>query len=273
MPNLSSNGVELYYEQHGEGPETIVFGHGLLLHGRMFQPQIDALAARYRCIAFDFRSHGRSELTRDGLDVDSLTRDAAAVIEALGAAPCHYVGLSMGGFVGLRLAIRRPELLRSLSLLDTSAEPEPHLWRFLLMSAAARWLSPRLVIDRVLRNIFGPTFRRDPSRAAELEHWRGQILQNNLPIMNRATVAVLRRTSVFDQLDRIETPTLILVGEDDGVTPPVHSRRLHAAIAGSQLVTIPHAGHITPIESPEAVTAALQTFLAQHAVAGTRHGV
>src|SRR6185369_4898317 len=93
--------------------------------GRMFDAQVAALESRFRCISFDHRGQGQSEVTETGYTMDELTADALALIQALGAAPCHFVGLSMGGFVGMRLAARYPALIRSLSLLETSAGPEP----------------------------------------------------------------------------------------------------------------------------------------------------
>src|SRR5262245_2092320 len=99
MPKVPVNGAKLYYEETGQGPETVVFAHGLLWSGRMYDAQVAALKDRYRCITFDFRGHGRSEVTRSGYDMDTLTEDAAALIATLGATPCHFVGLSLGGFV------------------------------------------------------------------------------------------------------------------------------------------------------------------------------
>src|SRR5213078_2875597 len=111
MPKLSVNGVELHYEDSGSGP-PVVFSHGLLWSGRMYAAQVATLADRHRCITYDHRGQGQSPVSPTAYDMDTLAEDAAALIEKLGALPCHFVGLSMGGFVGLRLAIRRPELLR-----------------------------------------------------------------------------------------------------------------------------------------------------------------
>lgn len=122
MPHISVNGVTLHYEEQGSGAETVVFVHGLLMNHRMFDAQIEVLKTNYRCIAFDLRGQGQSEVTRSGYDMDNLTTDTAALIEALQCGPCHFVGLSMGGFIGMRLAIHHPHLLRSLSLLETSAD-------------------------------------------------------------------------------------------------------------------------------------------------------
>src|SRR5262249_59370825 len=80
---------------------------------------------RFRCVAFDFRGQGQSEVTESGYDLETLTADAIELIEKLRLAPAHFVGLSMGGMIGMRLAARRPELVRSLALLETSADPEP----------------------------------------------------------------------------------------------------------------------------------------------------
>src|SRR5205823_2727516 len=125
VPMLAVNGVRLYYDDTGGSGEPIVFSHGLLWSGRMFEAQVAALRGRYRCITYDHRGQGRSDVPRArSHDMETVTDDAASLIEALGAAPVHFVGLSMGGFVGMRLAARRPELLRSLVLLETSADPE-----------------------------------------------------------------------------------------------------------------------------------------------------
>src|SRR5687767_2024240 len=101
MPHMTINGVSLYYEEQGAGPEAIVFAHGCLLNCRMFDGQVAALKERYRCIRFDFRGQGQSEVTRSGYDMDTLTEDAVALIGQLGCAPCHFLGFSMGGFVGM----------------------------------------------------------------------------------------------------------------------------------------------------------------------------
>ena len=125
MPKITVNGVSLNYQEQGKGEETILFVHGLLFNHHMFDAQVDAFKSNYRCIAFDLRGQGESEVTRKGYDMGNLTRDTVALIKALDCGPCHFVGLSMGGFIGMRLAISHPKLLRSLSLLATSADPEP----------------------------------------------------------------------------------------------------------------------------------------------------
>jgi 3-oxoadipate enol-lactonase len=264
VPTLRVNDATLHYEEAGAGPEAIVFAHGLLLDGRMFADQVEALKKRYRCITFDSRGQGESEVTASGYDMDTLAVDAAALIEALQCAPCHFAGLSMGGFVGLRLAIRRPALLRSLILLETSADPEPrsNIPRYRLLNFIARWFGLRLVVDRVMPILFGKSFLADSSRKEIRKKWRARIAANDRIGITRAVRGVLDRAGVDEDLNKIAVPTLIVVGDQDVATVPAKAERLHARIAGSQLVVIPNAGHSSPVEEPEAVTSALRSFLA-----------
>jgi 3-oxoadipate enol-lactonase len=264
MPRMAIHGADLYYEEHGDGPETIVFAHGLLWDRRLFAPQIAALADRYRCIAFDFRGHGESQVTADGYDMDTLTEDAAELIRVLGCAPCHFAGLSMGGFVAMRLAIRHPELIRSLMLLETSADPEPeeNLTRYRFLRFIARWLGMGIVARPVLKILFGKTFLADPARADLREEFRRRLVANDRIGVHRAVLGVITRQGITDQLDAIQKPTLILVGDQDVATVPAKAERIHARIAGSILRVIPGAGHTSTLEEPAAVTRALEEFLA-----------
>src|SRR5262249_27749551 len=138
---ISCNGVQLAVEDSGEGGPTVLFSHGLLYSLRMWDEQIPALRTRFRCVAYDHRGQGESEAPTTSLDMDTLSEDAAALIGALGLGPVHFIGMSMGGFVGMRLAARRPELVRSLVLVDTSAGPEPaeNLPRYRRLEWVARW--------------------------------------------------------------------------------------------------------------------------------------
>ena len=263
MPSIRVNGAEIHYDESGSGPETIVFSHGLLMSGEMFADQVQALSERYRCIAYDHRGQARSQITESGYDMDSLSADAAQLIRELEAGPCHFVGLSMGGFVGLRLAIRHPDLLRSLVLMDTSADPEPEQNRgpYKRMAFVGRWFGFRPVIGRLMPIMFGQTFLKDPARAERRAYWQNHLTGLDRVGTSRAAHGVIDREGVYEHLGRISTPTLIVVGDEDVATVPAKAERMHAAITGSQLAVIPGAGHSASIEQPEAVTAALSSFL------------
>lgn len=263
MAFINVNDAELYYEDQGTGDETIVFGHSLLFSCRMFDDQVNALKDRYRCVTFDFRGQGRSEVTRDGYDMETLTEDALSVIRQLGCAPCHFVGFSMGGFVGLRLAIRHPETLRSLILLDTSADTEPreNLPKYKLLNLIGRWIGLWAVADRVMPIMFSQGFLTDPARADVRKEWRQHLLNNDQVGITRAVTGVITREGVYESLGDIRIPTLILVGENDIATKPDKSERMNDRIPNSRMLTIPESGHMSPVEEPNAVISEIVDFL------------
>jgi len=264
MPFLQINGAKLYYEEQGTAQKTILFSHGLLWSGRMFDHQIAALKNQYRCVTFDFRGQGNSEVTQTGYDIESLYSDAVALIETLACSPCHFAGLSMGGFVGLRLAIRRPELLQSLILIESSSDPEPkeNMRRYRLLNLVARWIGLGVVADRVMEIMFGQKFLNDPARVPLKHEWKKRMVANHRIGITRAVAGVITRAGVTEQLSQIKTPTLIVVGDQDVATVPAKAKLMHANIPNSRLIIIPGAGHTSTVEEPAAVTTAISEFLA-----------
>ena len=168
MPTIRVSDVELFYQESGHGPETLVFSHGLLMDHSMFAAQGSALESRYRVIAYDHRGQGQSPDPGHGYDMDTLTQDAAALVRALNAAPCHFAGLSMGGFVGMRLAARHPELVRSLILMNTGAGKEGLLnrIRYGFLAHLVKVISPRPFVPIAVKELFGATTRRNPAKQA-----------------------------------------------------------------------------------------------------------
>ncbi|MBN2114557.1 MAG: alpha/beta fold hydrolase [Acidimicrobiia bacterium] len=262
MPRITVNGTDIYFEDTGgESQETVVFAHGLLMDLGMFDRQAEFLRDRYRVVRYDHRGQGRSARPKvRSIDLELLFADAVALIEHLGVAPCHFAGLSMGGFVALRLMARRPDLLRSAVLLDTAAGPEPNAAAYRRLNLAVRWLGARPVASRVLPIMFGRTFLTDPQRAAEREEWRARLAGLDRAIY-RAVNGVIERAGVYDELNGVTVPALIIVGEEDVATPPSQAERLHGALAGSRLVRIPGAGHTSTVEAPDAVNRAIIGFL------------
>jgi 3-oxoadipate enol-lactonase len=263
MPEVLVNGAKLFYEEMGSGPETIVFSHSYLVDSHHFASQMQSLRNRYRCVAFDHRGHGRSEATETGYDMENLYADAVALIEALKCSPCHFVGLSTGGFIGLRIGIRRPELLRSLILMDTSADPEPkeNFKQYRLLMFIVKWLGWWPVIGKVMPLFFGRKFLRDPSRKNEVREWKARIMSSNKEAMVKFGLGIFGRAGVYEELPKIKVPTLMIVGEEDMATPVGKAKRIAQNTPGAKLVVIPHAGHLCTVEEPAAVTAAIEEFL------------
>lgn len=264
MPYKTINSASLYYEETGTGSETVFFGHGLLFSLRMFDNIVDVLKDRYRCIRFDFRGQGKSEVTKNGYDIDSLTEDARALMENMDCAPCHFIGFSMGGFVGLRLATRYPELLKSLTLIDTSADEESQktVREYTMLNFIARWIGLGVVHKKIMATIFGSEFLTDPDRKSIRQTWKDYLLANDRVGVTRAVKGVIHRSGITaSHLSTIACPTLILVGEEDHATIPKHSRAMHEHIPGSKLELIPRSGHMSPIEEPDLVNKAVADFL------------
>jgi len=257
------NNVDLHVVDSGDGSETVVFSHGLLISGVMFDPQVAALNRRYRCVVYDHRGQGRSAVPKRGYDMDTLTKDAISLIETLGIGPCHFVGLSLGGGVGLRLAIRRPDLLRSLTLIASNADAEARESRskYRKLNFVARWFGLKAAVGRVMPIVFGQTFLNDPARTKERNFWSRQIAAGDRIGTTRTVAGVIEREDLFDQLGAIKTPTLVLAGEEDVAVPPEGSIRMQQAITGSKLVRLPRAGHSATLEEPDAVNVAIKEFL------------
>lgn len=270
MPLISANGVQVYVEDSGP-PATdpdapvVLFGHGLLFSGRMFTAQIERLSSSYRCVTIDWRGQGKTPATDRGYDMEALYEDAAAVIERLKAGPVHYVGLSMGGFVGMRLASRRPDLTTSLALLDTSAGPEDpdKVAQYRLLARIYRWVGMRPLKDKVKPIMFGPTFLADPASTAAIDAWQRELKSVDRRGMKKAIHGVTDRLSIVHELGRIQCPTLVVVGADDVATPVAKAEMLAAGIEGATLHTLAGAGHSSTVEQPAAICDLLAKFLAE----------
>jgi pimeloyl-ACP methyl ester carboxylesterase len=269
VPHADVNGIRFHHTDTGEpfpGAPTLVMGHGLLFSGWMFHPQVEALRDRYRCITVDWRGQGDTPAASDGAaDMDSLTADLVALLDHLGLGAVHYAGLSMGGFVGMRLAARHPERVRSLVLLDTSAGPEDpdKVKKYRLLARVYRWLGMGPVRSQVESIMFGPHLLASPRRAEVVGPWMAKLATVDRRGMRAAILGVTDREPVAPELGRITAPTLVVVGADDVATPVAKSEAIVAAIPGARLEVVADAGHSSTIEQPEAVTRVIEEFLAQ----------
>ena len=264
MPKITINQVEYHFTDTEKGEETIVFSHGLLWSGYMFYKQVAFLKDRYRVITYDHRGQGQTQATESGYDMDTLSEDAIALIEALCPnQKVHFAGLSMGGFVAMRIAARRPDLLKSVILMETSADEEPqeNVPKYATLNKVVKWLGPWAVVGKVMPIMFGQKFLNDSSRKAERKEWEAQMKLCKTPGIVRAVTGVIDRKPIYDELKNITLPTLILVGTQDVATVPAKAERIHAAIPQSTLVYIEGGGHTSSIEEPEQVNVAIDGFL------------
>jgi 3-oxoadipate enol-lactonase len=266
MPTVSIHGCELHVEDSGGAGEPILFLHGLLFDGRMYDEQVHALRGHYRCIAMDFRGQGRSAPATRGFQVEQQTADALALLRHLDVPAAHLVGLSMGGYVSMRMAARQPSLALSLTLLNTGAGPHPprKYPEHLALAAAARALGPSndQVVAALEKAMFGTAFRADPSSEPVRMQWRARWAGAHVPSVLRTLAGITQRPDIRPELGDITAPTLVIAGTQDTHHPPADARQIVEGIPGSAYVELLGVGHSATIESPAAVTAALEQHLA-----------
>ncbi len=265
MPQVEVNGTSLYYEDTGPGSsgQTIAFSHGLLWGTELFAPQIAALRDRYRCIAWDHRGQGRSGPEyRHTIPMELVWQDAIALLDHMGVSQTHLVGLSMGGFVAMRIAARRPALVDKLILLETSADPEPveNVPRYRLLSKVYRALGGRPIASKVAPIMMGKSILADPNRKAEVAGFV-KLMTRRRDVWKAVNGVIDRAGIAAWELAQIRAPTLVIVGDEDVATTPAKADALVAAIRGAKLAVIPRAGHSSSVEEPEAVTRQIAVFL------------
>lgn len=268
MPHLTVNGTTYFYTVEGEGPETLVLGHGLLLTHRMWDAQVAALRARYRCIRMDWRGQGRSAVPPLGYDPWVLAADVLRLADALGARRFHYTGHGMAGHIGLRVALRAPARVASLALVGSGAAgaSEAERARARLIGLGARTLGLRAVLPRLAPYYFGPRLREDAARHAEYAAARRLLAGNTRTGALRATRALLARDDLRGRLKGLASPVLLIAGELDRLHPPAEARGLAARLPHAELTVLSETGHSPPLERPQTTARLLAEFLARHPI-------
>jgi pimeloyl-ACP methyl ester carboxylesterase len=264
MPIITINEVKYHYTDTQKGDETIIFSHGLLWSGYMFHKQEAFLKDRFRVICYDHRGQGKTEAVENGYDMETLYKDAVSLIETLCPnQKVHFAGLSMGGFIAMRLAARRPDLLKSVILMETSADAEPkeNVGKYKTLNSIVKWIGTWAVVGQVMPIMFGQKFLNDKSRKAERHEWESQMKLCKSPGIVKAVAGVIERKPIFDELSAISLPTLIMVGTQDVATIPAKAERIKSQITDSQLVYIEGGGHTSSIEEPEQVNLTIDNFL------------
>lgn len=252
----------LAYADQGPGP-VVALLHGFPLDRTMWESQLTTLGSMYRVIAPDLRGHGETAAPDGIYPIEDMAGDVIELLDALKInEPIVLGGLSMGGYVALALAVRHPKRLRGLMLFDTRAgadTPEAARGR----EEAARKVeaagSAEPVVTSLLPKLFSPVTReRRPDLIARAE---ARMLRTPARAVAGALRGMAARPDRTGDLGRISVPTLVMVGADDALTPPAESRIMAEAIPNAELVEIPDAGHLAPLENPEPVNAAILRFL------------
>ncbi|MCX8068596.1 MAG: alpha/beta fold hydrolase [Anaerolineae bacterium] len=268
MPYVTVNGLRLHYLAEGFGPAVLLL-HGLGSCGEdWLLLQAPALRWRYRVLMPDLRGHGRSDVPSGPYTVPQLADDVAGFLEATGTHSAHVVGLSLGGAVAQALAVRHPERVRSLVLVNTFARLRPRGWAE-WRRTIIRFLVPLVNPARYARMEAKELFPRPDQQG--LRRVAMQRLCSTNPRGFRAALLAAARYDGRRDLARIRVPTLIVAGLQDTVVPLRAKEELAARIPGARLVTVPRSGHATPTDQPVLFNRLLLQFL--ESVEGVEHGV
>ena len=243
--------VELAYEVDGpEGAPTVVLSNSLGSTPAMWDPQLPAFASRFRVVRYDHRGHGASPVPPAPYELGDLGADAIALLDRLGLERVHWCGLSLGGMVGMWMAINAPDRIDRLVLCCTSAKlGPPDMWADRAQTVRAQGVDA--VADAGIERWLTPGFvEREPDTAARIRAMLAATPDEGYA----ACCGVIERMDQLSQLGSIRAPTLVIAADDDPATPPEHGERIAAAIPGARLEIVPGARHLATIEQPEAMT-------------------
>jgi len=262
---IKVNGIDLYVRDTDEPDLPVVLAlHSLFLDGRMFDGFVQAAGGRFRVIRPDFRGQGRSAAAgRDFIDMDTCTQDIIALADELALSQVHLLVQSMGGDVAFRVAAARPDLVRSMVVLGSSARAEPpdQLERF------RKWVADvgahgfvGSILDDTMAIMFGETTRRDPAKRDIVKLWESRIAA--LPkTLRPAMSGVIERGDVVHLLPKISAPVLIISGAEDLPRPPAWSDEVAAGLPNAELWRIQGIGHSPILEAPDVVLPRILGFL------------
>jgi pimeloyl-ACP methyl ester carboxylesterase len=261
MPFADVNSQRLYYEDTGGPGPVIAFSHGILFDTNMFNPQVAALRDKYRCITWDERGHGKTAGdTLERFSYYDSANDLAELLEFLGVRSAFLAGVSQGGFLGMRYALRHPDRVRGLILIASQtgtgdpATPE----EFKQMTDA--WVGNGLP-DEVAASLESLLFRPNWSGAgAWKEKWRAMSAPNITGVFD----TLISRDDIGAQVSAIHVPTLIVHGDADAAIPLSKARAMQVAIPGAELVMVPGGDHSVNLTQPDATNAAIRAFLERH---------
>jgi len=257
------NEIDIRYEDAGPADApAVIFIHGFPLNRSMWREQIDLLKGRYRAVAFDLRGHGESGMDDEPLSMELFVQDLLHFMDALRIDKAILCALSMGGYIALRAAETHPERFSALILCDTQCTadtPEAKKKRHAAI-AAIRDEGVETFADASLGSLFSPGgIEKRPETA---EAVRAMIVGTAEASLVRTLHALHDRDETCSKLPDLRLPVLVIVGEEDSITPPAAAHYLHENLTDASLAVIEDAGHLSNLENPAAFNEALEHFLA-----------
>ena len=272
MPYYPAGGLRLYYEDHdaARAGSPLVLLHGFGTHGGAWSDTVEVYRQFFRVLVPDMRGCGRSEASAPGFTTSALADDIVALLDALAIPRAHFAGWSLGGAVGLALALHHPDRVSTLSLHSTFAGGRTEYQKNWIAMRRQIILSGNRELDLATRIIgfFSPEFVNEhPER---IEEFRRRELANPYPGTEPGLTGqnmAAQQHDVRDRLEHIRVPTLITVGSADRTTMPSASRFMHERIRGSELVVFDNAGHFPMFQVRDEFASVSLGFLLKHDIA------
>jgi 3-oxoadipate enol-lactonase len=254
----SSNGIT--YRDEGAG-RPIVFLHAFPLNQTMWDEQLAEFASNYRVITFDWRGFGGSPLGNGISTMEDFADDLAGLLDRLSIERAIICGLSMGGYASFAFHRKYSERISALILADTRATPdnEEGKQRRYEMAELARNKGASAMVDKMLPQLLGETSQR--KNPTLVERVKAMIESGQPEGIAQALLAMAGRPDSTGMLPQIGCPALIIVGNEDKLTPPSESEKISQAIPDSTLAIIDDAGHLANIEQPESFNLVISRFL------------
>ncbi|MDP9070887.1 MAG: alpha/beta hydrolase [Actinomycetota bacterium] len=263
MPRVSLDGTALHYLEAGAADPPVVLLHAFPLHAGMWEPQLEALAGRFRVVAPDLKGFGASDAPDDAAaySMEAYADELAALLDQLQLDRVVLGGLSLGGYVAFAFLRRHRPRVAALVLADTRPGPDTPEVRERRTNQQRQVAEEGTsgVIEALLDGLLSEHTRQE--QPAVVERAR-RLMDNPAAGFTGALEAMKRRSDATSELAAIEVPTLVVVGEDDAVSPPSVAEDMCRRIPECRLVVLPRAGHLSSLEAPDAFNEAVGAFVA-----------
>jgi pimeloyl-ACP methyl ester carboxylesterase len=250
-----------YNDEGPKGAHVVILIHGFPFNKSMWNDQMEALTENYRVIAYDVRGFGDSEAGTDDFSIELFVNDLINLMDALKIEKAMLCGLSMGGYIALNAIENFPKRFSALILCDTNCvadTPEAVEKRMNAIENIDKY-GVETYANESLKNLFAPiSFITNQEKIAVIKE---MIMKASVQSLSGTLLALTRRKETCNKLGKIKVPVLIMVGEDDKITPPVAARQMHKNIKGSILKVIENAGHLSNIENSYEFNIHLEKFI------------
>lgn len=255
--------MELHFVNQGSSKTPIVLLHAFPVTYEMWQHQIDALSAKHEVYALDLPGFGASPTLREEASIASYAHAVLALLDEQGVEKAVFGGCSMGGYIVFEIWRQAPKRVAGMILCDTRADADTDATKEARQQSIENVRASGLdqLAEGMIGKVFGETtLNTKTDLVASTKH----IILENSPVgVIHALQAMASRPDSTEDLPSIKVPVLIIVGSEDKVTPMSAAKRMADELPSAEIVEIPNAGHLSPIEQPEVVNQAMQTFLKQ----------